>query len=34
MKIFHTQLSEMKNIAIVDNLYKQAVLYIPKESDA
>ncbi len=32
MKIFHTPLSDMKNKNIVDNLYDQAILYIPKES--
>lgn len=31
MKVFHTQLSEMKNKTIIDNLYNQAILYIPKE---
>ncbi len=30
MYIFHTPLSEMKNKTIIDNLYSQAVLYIPK----
>jgi len=31
MKVFKTQLSEMKNKAIIDNLYQQAMLFIPKE---
>ena len=31
MKIFHTPLSDMKNKTIIDNLYNQAILYIPKE---
>jgi hypothetical protein len=33
MKIFKTQLSEMKNINIIDNLYKQAQNFIPKEKN-
>ena len=31
MKVFRTQISEMKNKVIIDNLYKQAQLYVPKE---
>lgn len=31
MKIFKTQLSEMRNKSTIDNLYNQAILYIPKE---
>lgn len=31
MKVFKTQLSEMKNTIIIDNLYKQALNFIPKE---
>lgn len=31
MKVFKTQLSEMKNKTIIDNLYKQAMLFIPRE---
>lgn len=33
MKIFHTQLSEMKNERIIDNLYEQAILFIPKDNN-
>jgi len=31
MKVFHTQLSEMKSKAIIDNLYEQALHFIPRE---
>lgn len=31
MKVFKTQLSEMKNKTIIDNLYTQALNFIPKE---
>jgi hypothetical protein len=31
MKIFHTQLSEMKNKTVINNLYNQAILFIPGE---
>ena len=32
MKVFKTNLSDMRNIATIDNLYEQALLYVPKES--
>ncbi len=32
MKIFKTQISEMKNIRVIDNLYNQSLLFIPKDN--
>ena len=31
MEVFKTQLSEMKNTIIIDNLYKQSLNFTPKE---